>query len=412
MRNWQRLRIFVLVTGILCLCQISYASGLSNKKPLQLRDEGTSQGDVKAIDCVGSAVACTAASGVGTLTISGSGESNTSSNTGAGNQLAKAKAGVDLPFRTLTSGDNVTMVTNTNDVTISVVSIPSNDVTGILALDNGGTGGSSASTARTSLGLGSIATQDSNNVSITGGSVTGITDLVVADGGTGVSTITDGGVIIGKGTSAIENTGLLGKGTLIVGDGVTNPTTLVVGTNGFVLSADSSTASGLAWVALPASAGGSPGGSAGQIQFNSASSFGGAALISTDTVGLRLAIGPGTSPTISLDVAGSFRTVPFALTDGTTIALDASKSNVFTVTLTGQPRTLSNITNGTRGQKILLIISQDSTGSRKMGFGTNYAFGSTITSFDASTTAGLHDYIGFVIREVSADIVAVSQGYR
>lgn len=45
----------------------------------------------------------------------------------------------------------------------------------------------SASTARTNLGLGSIATQASNNVSITGGSVTGITDLAVADGGTGAS---------------------------------------------------------------------------------------------------------------------------------------------------------------------------------------------------------------------------------
>lgn len=46
----------------------------------------------------------------------------------------------------------------------------------------------SGATARTSLGLGSIATQAANNVSITGGSVTGITDLAVADGGTGAST--------------------------------------------------------------------------------------------------------------------------------------------------------------------------------------------------------------------------------
>lgn len=46
----------------------------------------------------------------------------------------------------------------------------------------------SGSTVRTSLGLGSIATQDSSNVTITGGSVTGITDLAVADGGTGAST--------------------------------------------------------------------------------------------------------------------------------------------------------------------------------------------------------------------------------
>jgi len=37
-------------------------------------------------------------------------------------------------------------------------------------------------------GLGSIATQDANNVSITGGSIAGITDLAIADGGTGAST--------------------------------------------------------------------------------------------------------------------------------------------------------------------------------------------------------------------------------
>jgi hypothetical protein len=46
----------------------------------------------------------------------------------------------------------------------------------------------SGATARTSLGLGSIATQDASNVTITGGSITGITDLAVADGGTGAST--------------------------------------------------------------------------------------------------------------------------------------------------------------------------------------------------------------------------------
>ena len=41
---------------------------------------------------------------------------------------------------------------------------------------------------RTTLGLGTIATQNANSVTISGGSVTGITDLAVADGGTGAST--------------------------------------------------------------------------------------------------------------------------------------------------------------------------------------------------------------------------------
>ena len=49
----------------------------------------------------------------------------------------------------------------------------------------------SGSTARTSLGLGTISTQASSSVSITGGSITGITDLAVADGGTGASTAAD-----------------------------------------------------------------------------------------------------------------------------------------------------------------------------------------------------------------------------
>ena len=48
----------------------------------------------------------------------------------------------------------------------------------------------SASAQRTTLGLGTIATQSASSVVITGGTVTGITDLAVADGGTGSSTAT------------------------------------------------------------------------------------------------------------------------------------------------------------------------------------------------------------------------------
>ena len=50
-------------------------------------------------------------------------------------------------------------------------------------------------------GLGTIATQAASNVSITGGSITGITDLAVADGGTGASNASDArtnlGLVIG-----------------------------------------------------------------------------------------------------------------------------------------------------------------------------------------------------------------------
>ena len=62
----------------------------------------------------------------------------------------------------------------------------------------------SAATARTNLGLGTIATQSSGNVNITGGSVAGITDLAVSDGGTGASTASSARSNLGLGSIATQ----------------------------------------------------------------------------------------------------------------------------------------------------------------------------------------------------------------
>jgi hypothetical protein len=75
---------------------------------------------------------------------------------------------------------------------------------GVAAIASGGTGASTASAARTNLGLGTIATQDSNAVTITGGTISGITDITVADGGTGASDAATARTNLGLGTIATQ----------------------------------------------------------------------------------------------------------------------------------------------------------------------------------------------------------------
>ena len=89
----------------------------------------------------------------------------------------------------------------------------------------------SGATARTSLGLGTIATQASDSVSITGGSIAGITDLAVADGGTGASSFTSGGLIRGNGSSALSVASASDITTAIGATAVTNATNATNATN-------------------------------------------------------------------------------------------------------------------------------------------------------------------------------------
>ena len=50
-----------------------------------------------------------------------------------------------------------------------------------------------------------------------------VTPLGVQNGGTGVSTLTDGGVLLGNGTGGIQATAVLADGEMLVGDGSTDP---------------------------------------------------------------------------------------------------------------------------------------------------------------------------------------------
>ena len=55
--------------------------------------------------------------------------------------------------------------------------------------------------------------------------------LSVANGGTGATTLTDGGILLGSGTSAITAMSVLADGSIIVGDGATDPVELAAFTS-------------------------------------------------------------------------------------------------------------------------------------------------------------------------------------
>lgn len=118
--------------------------------------------------------------------------------------------------------------------TATNLTITSGAISGItdLAIADGGTGASTAANARTNLGLGTIATQNAASVAITGGSIagvsiTGITDLAIADGGTGSSTAAGARTNLGLGSlstlSSINDTNWSGA-ALSVANGGTGST--------------------------------------------------------------------------------------------------------------------------------------------------------------------------------------------
>ena len=122
------------------------------------------------------------------------------------------------------------------------------NVDGVIAINNGGTGATTAAAARTNLGLGTISTQASNNVSITGGSIAGITDLAIADGGTGASTVvqarTNLGLVIGSDIQPFSNqltafAGLSTNGIIArTADNTITSRTITAGTNISVSNGD------------------------------------------------------------------------------------------------------------------------------------------------------------------------------
>ena len=109
-----------------------------------------------------------------------------------------------------------------------------------------------------------------------------------------------------------------------------------------------------------------------------------------------LAAGPAEEPdpvdedTVYTDVVQAFTknqyTVPVALVHGADVAIDASASGVFTLTLSGATAELSNPTNASVGMSFMIYVTQDVVGGRALTFDSNYSFG-TVGAPDLTTSA-------------------------
>ena len=144
------------------------------------------------------------------------------------------------------------------------------------------------------------------------------TDVGVAYGGTGVSTLTANGVLIGNGSSAIGAVDMSTKGHMLLGDGSGNPQMLGVGTNNYVLTADSGETTGVKWAAPAAAAAGSLTGStlASGVTASSLTSVGTLTALTTagtvivgngygEIIGHTAALNIGAGATTTLQVLGT-----------------------------------------------------------------------------------------------------------
>lgn len=174
----------------------------------------------------------------GTMTLAGtlavtSGGTGATSTTGALTNLLPSQASQSGKFLT-TNGTStswasagtgtvtsVALSGGTTGLTVSGSPITSSGTItlgGTLAVANGGTGATSASAARTSLGLGTIATQNANAITVTGGTMEGLTKVEIGStSGTQVLSVAgNAGISYSGDTLTVENTNTGSTGSPII----------------------------------------------------------------------------------------------------------------------------------------------------------------------------------------------------
>ena len=127
------------------------------------------------------------------------------------------------------------------------------------------------------------------------------------------------------------------------------------------------------------------------------------------TADVTVTLPDATTTVAGLAVAQSFtkaqRGTVVSLTDAATIAVDLSLGNNFSVTLAGN-RTLGAPTNTTAGQSGVIVVTQDSTGSRTLAYNSIYKFAGG-TAPTLTTTASAVDVLAYYV-ESSTRITVTS----